>query len=351
LKKGKYAKLFALVRYPVMLIGVTVMSIALASGIFASNINTVTICYNGTLIDVTTTGRTVKEALSVAGINLTEDDYINHDIDTSLSGVDFIEIETPITLTVNVEGREVMIKSRQSTVSEVLEQNDIELTARDLVIGAELDEITENGMNLSIVRIQEEYDIENITIEYETEYVPSNYLLKGQTKVLTPGREGVRTLVYRVIKEENVEISRTLVSDKITVNPIKEIIAYGTIANFVNSRGQTVSYTQAYEMTATAYTACEKWGYAVHMPGKRARVGVVAVDPTVIPLGTKLYVEGMYGAWDYGFCVAWDTGGAIKGHKIDLFMDTEEECFRWGIKKVKVYVLHDQSIDVFSLRG
>ncbi|HPZ53130.1 MAG TPA: ubiquitin-like domain-containing protein, partial [Clostridia bacterium] len=201
MKKGKYAKLFALVRYPVMLIGVTVMSIALASGIFASNINTVTICYNGTLIDVTTTGRTVKEALSVAGINLTEDDYINYDIDTSLSGVDFIEIETPITLTVNVEGREVMIKSRQSTVSEVLEQNDIELTARDLVIGAELDEITENGMNLSIVRIQEEYDIENITIEYETEYVPSNYLLKGQTKVLTPGREGVRTLVYRVIKE------------------------------------------------------------------------------------------------------------------------------------------------------
>ena len=48
--------------------------------------------------------------------------------------------------------------------------------------------------------------------------------------------------------------------------------------------------------------------------------------------------------------MAWDTGGAIKGHKIDLFMDTEEECFRWGIKKAKVYVLHDQST-MFFVKG
>lgn len=351
MKKGKYAKMFALIRYPVMLVGVTIMSIAIAAGIFANDIKTVTICYNGTLIDVTTTGKTVSEALSVAGIKLTEEDYINYDINTSLSDIDLIEIETPITLTVNVEGKEVTIKSFQSTVSEVLDDHNIEVTARDLVIGADLNDITEDGMTLSVVRIDEEYDIENITIEYETEYVPSKYLLEGQTEVITQGRDGVRTLVYRVIKEEDVEISRTLVSDKVSMDPVKEIIAYGTIANFINSRGQTVSYTKSYEMTATAYTACEKWGYAVHMPGKRARVGVIAVDPKVIPLGTKVYVEGLYGAWDYGFAVAWDTGGTIKGHKIDLFMNTEAECFTWGIKKVKVYILNDQSVDIFALRG
>lgn len=351
MKKGKYAKLFALIRYPVMLFGVAAMSIAVAAGIFANNINTVTICYNGTLIDVTTSGNTVNDALNIAGIVLNEDDYINYDKNTSLKNIDLIQIDKPITLSVNVEGEEMLIKSFSSSVSKVFEENNIDITARDIVVGAKLDDIVEDGMEISVIRISEEYDIEKITIDYETEYVPSNTMLQGQSKVITPGREGVRTLVYRVIKEEDKVISRTLVSDLITQDPVKQVIAYGTIKNFINSRGQTVSYSKSYEMTATAYCPDGKWGWAVYMPGKKARVGVIAVDPNVIPLGTKVYIEGLNGAWDYGFAVAWDIGGSIKGNKIDLFMLTEEECYRWGVKKVKLYVLNDQSVDVFALRG
>lgn len=351
MNKGKYAKLFALIRYPVMLCGVAVMSIAVAAGIFANNINTVTICYNGTLIEVTTSGNTVNDALKIAGIVLEEEDYINCDKNTSLRNIDLIQIDKPITLSVNVEGEEMVLKSFSSSVAKVLEENNIDITARDIVVGANLDDIIEDGMEISVIRISEDYDREKITIEYETEYVASNTMLEGQSKVIVQGREGVRTLVYRVIKEENNVISRTLVSDVVTQNPVKEVIAYGTIKNFLNSRGQTVSYTKSYEMIATAYCPDEKWGYQVYMPGKKARVGVIAVDPNVIPLGTKVYIEGMNGIWDYGFAVAWDIGGSIIGNKIDLFMLTEEECFRWGVKKVKLYVLHDQSVDVFALRG
>ncbi|MDF2787203.1 MAG: hypothetical protein K0S80_301, partial [Neobacillus sp.] len=60
---------------------------------------------------------------------------------------------------------------------------------------------------------------------------------------------------------------------------------------------------------------------------------VIAVDPRVIPLGTKVYVEG------YGYAVAADTGGAIKGHKIDVFFPTKAEAFRWGVRKVKIKIL------------
>ncbi len=351
MKRGKYTKVIALIRYPVMLLGVTAMSIAIASGFYARKINTVIICDNGTLIEVTTSGRTVGDALNIAGIVLNGDEYINYNKETVLSNLDMIEIERPVTLSVNVEGKELLIKSYSDSVSKALEENNIEITARDIVVGGKLDEVAEEGMNLSVIRIDEEYDIEKITLDYETQYVASEKMLKGTSAVINQGRVGIRTLIYRVIKEDGVEISRELVSDTITQNPIKQVIAYGTIANFTNSRGQIVSYKKSYNMVATAYYPDAKWGHAVHMPGKKARVGVIAVDPSVIPLGTKVYVEGINGSADYGFAVAWDTGSSIKNMKIDLFMNTIDECFNWGMRNVKVYILEDQSVDIFALRG
>jgi 3D (Asp-Asp-Asp) domain-containing protein len=91
---------------------------------------------------------------------------------------------------------------------------------------------------------------------------------------------------------------------------------------------------RTYTMVATAYSNLGNgpWGNKT-ATGARCRRGIIAVDPRVIPLGTRLYVEG------YGECVAGDTGGAIKGMRIDLFMDRESECNRWGRRRVKVVVL------------
>ena len=71
----------------------------------------------------------------------------------------------------------------------------------------------------------------------------------------------------------------------------------------------------------------------------KARRGVIAVDPNVIPLGTRLYVEAADGSWTYGYCVAGDTGGAIKGNKIDLFFDTAAEVKKFGVRNARVYIL------------
>lgn len=90
----------------------------------------------------------------------------------------------------------------------------------------------------------------------------------------------------------------------------------------------TLSYKKKYTMKATAYS-----GGGLCANGKRCKVGRVAVDPDVIPLGTWLYVKG------YGFCQACDTGGAIQGMRIDLYYNSESKCNDYGVRKTKVYVL------------
>lgn len=94
------------------------------------------------------------------------------------------------------------------------------------------------------------------------------------------------------------------------------------------SRGEI----RAIQVTATAYTASEDEGGEVTATGKYAERGMIAVDPRVIPLGARVYVEG------YGYATAEDTGSAIKGHKIDLVMDSKSEAYAWGRKSVKVYI-------------
>lgn len=90
----------------------------------------------------------------------------------------------------------------------------------------------------------------------------------------------------------------------------------------------TLSVKRSFRVKATAYS-----GGGRCANGKRCKVGRIAVDPRVIPLGTWLYVKG------YGICQACDTGGAIKGKKIDLYFNSEGKCYRYGVRSTKVYIL------------
>jgi len=95
-----------------------------------------------------------------------------------------------------------------------------------------------------------------------------------------------------------------------------------------------------WEMVATAYYAFGQGGNDINgngitATGLRARKGIVAVDPRIIPLGTRLYIQG------YGEALAADTGGWIKNYRIDLCFESLEECFRYGRRKIKVYLIED----------
>lgn len=99
-----------------------------------------------------------------------------------------------------------------------------------------------------------------------------------------------------------------------------------------SSRGDIPTrYTRVMDMEASAYSAASAGGHTTYS-GTTVRRGVVAVDPRVIPLGTRMYIEG------YGYAVAEDIGGSIKGSRIDVAMLTNAECYRWGVRDVKVYI-------------
>ena len=143
--------------------------------------------------------------------------------------------------------------------------------------------------------------------------------------------------------EKNTEKSTEKNTEKITEkNMIKEI-----------KQNPPTAYLKTIDVKATAYCLCKKCcgkspsnpAYGVTASGLKIVPGtnmkVVASDPSVIPLGTNVYIEGLYGAKDYGYAVVADTGSAIKNLKIDLYMDTHQMALNWGVKTVRVYILED----------
>jgi len=172
--------------------------------------------------------------------------------------------------------------------------------------------------------------------------------LPGGTELLVVnGRVGTKNLTYEVEIENGREIKRTLISEIIEELPVARIILVGTAADDPN-RAPVFDYSEVLTMNATAYT-CDfastgkrpgDKGFGICATGMTAQYGVVAVDPKVIPLHTKLYIEG------YGFAIAGDTGGAVKGNVIDLYLDTTAEAINFGRQKRQVYILTDQEYDL-----
>lgn len=105
------------------------------------------------------------------------------------------------------------------------------------------------------------------------------------------------------------------------------------------SSKKEVEKTETYKeliVRATAYTANCKNCSGITATGlnlkKNPNLKVLSVDPKVIPLGSKVFVEG------YGYAIAGDTGGSVKGNKIDVFVPSKKQAINWGVKKVKIKV-------------
>ncbi|MCS7243554.1 MAG: 3D domain-containing protein [Candidatus Calescibacterium sp.] len=177
------------------------------------------------------------------------------------------------------------------------------------------------GVNIGFIK---SYEVE---IPYKTKVVYTMDLRQGQKRIIRKGRNGRILKNYVVHIDFDGEKTSELLSKKMLERSVDEVIEIG-IAPLYQLDGK--SY---YIMESTGYTAgIGGVGYYTYT-GERVRRGIVAVDPNVIPLGTKIYVEG------YGYAVASDKGSAIKGFKIDLYFETYDEAIMWGRRKVKVYLL------------
>ena len=166
-------------------------------------------------------------------------------------------------------------------------------------------------------------------IPYEIEYQPEQSAVRGRVVVCKAGTGGERQRLFRLTYEDGSLTSVVPVSDVRVETAGGEATAAGTSAY----RGGA---TKELYVEATAYTPTvqetdsDPWTTA---SGMKSGLGVVAVDPKVIPLGSKLYIEG------YGYAIAGDTGGAIKGARIDVFFYSHDEMVNWGRRWVRVFVL------------
>jgi 3D (Asp-Asp-Asp) domain-containing protein len=165
-------------------------------------------------------------------------------------------------------------------------------------------------------------------------------LALGTSRVIARGIPGMRETTVRFEKRDDGPAVSTIIASRIVRAPSAKIVVrgarrYPSLAGVARQGFASALHFagSALHMLASAYTAGCYGCTGMTASGLHAGFGVIAVDPSIIPLGTKLFIPG------YGRAVAGDTGGAIHGHRIDLGFNTNGEAFEWGSRAVTVYLL------------
>ncbi|HEX3028545.1 MAG TPA: 3D domain-containing protein [Clostridia bacterium] len=328
-----------------------VISVSAGIGVFLNFRKELVVVDGGKSIVIKTMKNTVKEALNQKGIHVKAYDYVSMPLDQKLQKVkkNKLVIKRAVPINVEFDGQKKKIMTYKDIVKDALTDKPVNLGSNDKLVGAGSDDRIVKGMDIKVVRIKQEIVSEKSTIPFKTVSRENDRMDAGQQKVIQNGREGIRVKDYKVLYEDGKATVKKLIKDSIRSVPVNKIVELGTIMSFRTSRGDAVRYRKVLVMRATAYTASYAStkkhpgdpGFGITYTGMRVRKGVVAVDPRVIPLHSKLYIEGIGRVKDYGYAVAADIGSAVKGNKIDLYMPDTNTCLNWGVRKVNVYILTD----------
>lgn len=227
------------------------------------------------------------------------------------------------------------VRSTQTTVGATLKEVGVVVGPADRVRPSTNTRLT-SGMTVRVVRVTDKVITVEEPIAFATRREPTKRLRVGLSKVTSEGKPGAKRLYYRVRSVDGVEKPKELIRAEVVAKPKPRVIVFGQYGSVMPSRGGFVS-RRVLNMHATAYDpgprSCGRSATGRTCTGMRAGYGVVAVDPRVIRLGSRLYVEG------YGYAIAGDRGSAIKGHRIDLGFETYHQARRYGMKHVTVHVL------------
>lgn len=322
------------------------------------------------------------EVLTEAGIELEEEDTYETGY---ADGMNQITVRRMQMVTVINRGAQSVIGTYGETTGSLLARMGITPGTGD-TLSCSSETQTYDGMTIELVHTETRIEEEDTVVPYPVNYYEDPDLEPGAEIVLVAGQNGLTHVKSEVTYRNGKEVSRTVVQETVQTKPVTQLVIRGvdrtimeqpadpepaeqaapaassgtasgssssgssssggsrydgsaeTSGNVImTSSGESYTYVDVMTCSATAYT-CE--GYVGHTySGTLARVGAIAVDPTVIPLGTKMYVVSNDGQYVYGYCVAEDIGGGIKGNKIDLYFDTYAECWDFGVRMCTVYIL------------
>jgi len=340
-----------------------------------------------------TSAETVKDFYDEIGVTLTPKDKsvpgYAHKITSNLT----VEIKRGYHVYVIIDGVRERIKvARDIKAGEFIEFL-IDDRGVEFLFNGSYSDVLQEWDTLYLYSQEESTITTTYSYPFETEYVEVGFISRGEHHLYRPGIEGAMEKVERVIFDGGEQVSKEIIETRVLVPAINEIIYVGAAdpegdtgpdeqnpeeaagpepeearnreaetagPDDADKNGDEIDpglllnaeteqnleiegfkYVEVYTMSSTAYNIASlgkapgSRGYGLTASGRRVARGLVAVDRELIPLGTKLYVEG------YGFAIAADTGPGVKGLKIDLYVETLEEAKAYGRKDVKVYILED----------
>ncbi len=221
--------------------------------------------------------------------------------------------------------------SKIMTARQLLERIGIEL--RDnMAVSADLDSEIYDGLVLTVGIYTTEVYSEEIEIPFDIEYKPSGEIPKGQTKLVSEGKAGARVITREINYLDGVVVSENVISECDEIAPVNAVYYKGVGGTVTSKDGTVYNYSHYIDVVATAYHTG-----GITATGHVANEEVVAVDPKVIPYGTKMFITGNWG--EVGYRSAEDCGN-FKGKHIDVCMEgTREELLQFGRRKMRVYIL------------
>ncbi len=317
-------------------VGLSVLSVLMLLAMTLS-LRSVTVNDNGKALTVLTFSHDRESILASAGITLQPQDVVT-------ASASKIEINRAFHVTVAVAGGDsTTLCVTEGTVADALKSAQINTVTHTLTEYTPKDTLTAN-MVIAVKPLENTTRTETEVIAHETVLTTSDELPAGSRSVQQKGVAGEKTVVYRDYFKDGKLVTTEIVSETVTREPVTEHATVGAgalstppEALAIDANGVPQKYKQVLTGTACAYTAKEGARTAT---GTIPAVGTVAVNPKIIPYGSKLFIVSENG-YVYGYGVACDTGGGLLKNRIlvDLYMDTTKDCYQFGKQQVRVYIL------------
>lgn len=331
----------------------TMLMLATSSGVmtaYADELHSVRVVIDGEWHSYTTKDETVEQFFEDNNIVLHEKDIVDTPLDKVITKEIFININRAETVKFIINGKDkINFTTNEPKLGVAVELfEDKQGQKYQLEEGQSSATIVTNGLEVKVTSYNEVKKTITESILFETEEVQNPNMLAGEQNIKVKGINGSEEIIIKETYKDETLIGTDIVSKNISVQPVSQVIEVGTKVvkqptNTIKTEKGTFTFTDKIKMKSTAYTAGKEStgkspgdaGYGITASGRKAQHGVVAVDTSHIPFGTKLYIEG------YGYAVAGDTGGAIKGHKIDVFFDKLSDAINYGVRTINVYILDE----------
>jgi uncharacterized protein YabE (DUF348 family) len=270
-----------------------------------------TFTINGKQQSINSTDPTLGAALWSAGFHLFVADQLSPPASTPLEPSLTASLDSSRQVTIQTQVGDITVRTAAHTVAEALQDAHLSPQGLDYSLPAQDKPIPLNG-KIRLVRVTEQVLVEQTPIPFETQYQPDSNLELDNQSIIQPGEYGLSAQRVRLRFEDGVEASRNVESEWVAKTPQPRIIGYGTLLVMHTTvvDGVQIQYWRAVSMYATSYHPSEVGDTTAS--GLPLKKGVAAVDRSLVPFYTQLYIPG------YGEAIAADIGGAVIGRWIDL---------------------------------